>query len=87
MELTFSSILTIIIVIVAIYLAIKFIINPVAKIITGILIVLAVVYILKNFFSINVFELIPFGNYLDVGHWMQILENMLLNFIQSLFKQ
>jgi len=87
MELTFSSILTIIIVVVAIYLAIKFIINPIAKIITGILIVLAVVYILKNFFSINVFELIPFGNYLDISHWLSVFQNMLLNFIQSLFKQ
>jgi len=85
MEITLSSILTIIILGAIIYFLVKFIIHPIAKIITGILVVFAVVYILKNFFGINITQL-PYGECLDCDVWLKMLGNIItIENIKSLF--
>jgi len=77
MDLTLSSIIVIIVVIAAIYLLIKFVINPIAKIITGILIVLLIIYVLKNYFSIDVASYITYGEWLNFDTWLNWIKSFL----------
>jgi len=81
MELTLSSIFVIIIAITAIHFLIKFIISPVTKIISGILIILLIIYVLENYFSISIANYIPYGQWLNFDTWI----NWLKSFIFSKF--
>ncbi len=65
---TTSSIILIIIAIVVIYLFIKFIVSPLVKIIFGIVIILAIIYILQNFLNIDLSQFLgPLSPYLDLN--------------------
>lgn len=66
-----GSIITIIAVLVLIYLIIKFIISPIIKIITGIIVILIALYVLNKFFSISFNAILgPLSNYLNLDGWI-----------------
>lgn len=63
-----SSIITIIIAIVVVYLFIKFVVNPLFKIIFGVAIILAIVYVLQNYFNIDLNKFLgPLSPYIDLN--------------------
>jgi len=80
MEITFSTIITIVVVAAVIYFLVKYIINPIVKIISGILTILLIIYILQKFFGINVLQYIPseYGRYLNFDTWVGFIKNWIL---------
>lgn len=75
MDITLSEIVTIIVVAVVIYILIKYIINPIFKIISGVLLVLLILYILDHFFGTNIMGQIPYGNLLDFDAWTAFIKS------------
>src|SRR3989344_5616219 len=63
-----ASLITVAVAIIIIYFLAKFIVGPLVKIITGIIIILLAIYILKQFFGIDIGNFLgPLGGYLDIG--------------------
>ena len=63
-----SSIITIIIAIVVVYLLIKFIVNPLFKILFGIVTILAIIYVLQNYLHMDLNKFLgPLSPYLDLN--------------------
>jgi hypothetical protein len=66
----FTPIITIVISAVAIYFFIKLIVNPLIKVIGGIVIFLIIIYIMQHFFGLDLKTAFgPFGKYLDPAKW------------------
>lgn len=76
MDITLSEIITIVVVALVIYILIKYIINPIFKIISGILLVLLILYILDHFFGTNIMGQIPYGRLLDFDAWTAFIKNL-----------
>lgn len=65
-----SSIVAIIVAIVAIYLFIKFIVSPIIRAVLGIIIFLIVIYLLQKFLGFNLDQILaPFGISLNADKW------------------
>ena len=78
-----SSIITIIIAIVVVYLLIKFIVNPLFKIIFGTAIVLAVIYVSQNYLNIDLNKYLgPLSPYLDLNKINSVTKSI-VNLITS----
>jgi hypothetical protein len=66
----FNSIIAIVVGAVAIYLFIKFVVNPLIKTVLGIVIFLILIYILKHTFNLDLTKAFgPFGSYFDLDSW------------------
>lgn len=62
-----NSIITIIIILALTYVVIKFIVSPLIKIVTGIVILLLVVYVLQNYFGFSFNQYLgPFSKYINI---------------------
>lgn len=82
-----GSIITIIAVLVIIYLLIKFIISPLIKIITGIVVILIALYILNRFFSFSFNQIIgPFSNYINIDGWIKVVGGFVESWINTITK-
>lgn len=81
-----NSIIAIAVLIVVIYLFIKFIVSPIVKAILGIVIFLALIYFLKRFFNFDLDGVLsPFGIHLNwifgpIEYYINLAENF-INFI------
>lgn len=65
-----NSIIAAVIGIVATYLFIKLIVSPLIKAILGVIIFVAVIYVLQHFFNIDFSTVLgPFGKYLNLTNW------------------
>lgn len=81
------SLLSIAIIIVVIYFFVKFIVNPLIRVIAGIIIFLVIIFVLQNFFNVNVNQILgPFGKYLDFNTW-NINLNGVINLISRYINQ
>lgn len=83
-----NSVIALIVVLAVVYVLVKFIVSPAIKIITGIVILLLIIYILQNFFDFNFEQLGPYGKYLDVRLWVNNFGSQigsLVNYIQQFF--
>lgn len=66
-----ASIIPIVIIIVAIYILVKFIFSPILKILTGVIILFAVIYILQHFFNIDIQKALgPLAPYFNIEKWV-----------------
>ena len=65
-----SSLIAIVIAIVAIYFFIKLIVSPIIKAVLGVIIFIAVIYLLQRFFGFNIDQILaPFGISFNLGNW------------------
>lgn len=65
-----TSFVEIVIVVVAIYFFIKFIVTPIVKAVVGIIIFLVLIYLLQRFFGFDVDKVLaPFGISLNINGW------------------
>ncbi|MCX6722279.1 MAG: hypothetical protein NTY04_03790 [Candidatus Staskawiczbacteria bacterium] len=65
-----TSLVEIVIVIVAIYLFVKFVVTPIVKAIVGIIIFLVLIYLLQRFLGFDVDKVLaPFGVSLNISNW------------------
>jgi len=79
-----SSIITIIIAIVVVYLFIKFVVNPLFKIIFGIAIILGIIYVLQNYLHIDLNKFLgPLSPYVDLNKLNSVI-NGIISFVTSL---
>jgi hypothetical protein len=66
-----GSIITIIAVLALIYIIIKFIISPIIKIITGVVVILIALYVLNKFFNVNFNAVLgPLSTYINLDGWI-----------------
>jgi len=78
-----SSIITIIIAIVVVYLLIKFIVNPLFKILFGIVTILAIIYVLQNYLHMDLNKFLgPLSPYLDLNK-INSVTNSIVSLITS----
>jgi DNA integrity scanning protein DisA with diadenylate cyclase activity len=77
------------VVVVVIYLLIKYIINPIVKIISGILTILLIIYILQKFFNINIIQFIPqeYAQYLNFDTWANYIKNFVSQIVTQIISQ
>lgn len=79
----FNVIIIAIVLIAAIFLVMKFVINPVLKLISGALILFVILYILKYYFQVNFNELLgPLGRYVDLEGFLSSI-NQAVRYISS----
>jgi len=65
-----TSLIEIVIAIIVIYFFIKFIVNPIARLILGIISFLILIYILQKYFGFNLNNILsPFGISLNTNKW------------------
>jgi hypothetical protein len=65
-----SSLIAIVIAIVAIYFFIKLIVSPIIKAVLGVIIFIAVIYLLQRFFGFNIDQILaPFGISFNLANW------------------
>lgn len=65
-----TSILAILAVIVLVYVLIKLVVSPIVKAVAGIAILLLAVYIIQQYFNVNLTDSLgDWGKYLDITKW------------------
>jgi len=70
MDFDFNSIIAIIVGLVAVYLFVKFVVNPLLKAALGVVIFLILIYIFQRIFNLDLTKIFgPFAPYLDLNNW------------------
>lgn len=81
-----ASILVFVVVIIIVYLILKFIVSPLIRILFSFIVVLIIIYILSHFFGFNAEASFgPYGKYLDIKNWPYA--NILTDFIDKYINQ
>lgn len=84
----FTPLITIIISVVAIYFFVKLIVNPLIKVVAGVVIFLVIVYILQRFFNFDFNDTFgPLAKYLNPEKWgvnFNEIISQIVNYIKGL---
>lgn len=87
MNIDVGAVITTLIFLAAVYFIIKFIVSPIIKLISGIVVLLIVIYVCQQFFNVSFNQYLgPLAKYIDIDQWSNNLGQLISPIISYITK-